>query len=51
MKRIPKSYDSLERKCAEIAEYNKEHGTNYSYGQHTALVRLGKIKHQRKKRR
>ena len=49
MKRIPKNYDSLERKCAEIEEYNKEHGTRYSYGEYTALVRLGKIKPQRKK--
>lgn len=39
-----KKYDRIERRCLEIKKYNAEHNTNYSYGEYTALVRLGKIK-------
>lgn len=35
--------DTLEEKCKEISRYNKRHGTHYSYGEYTALVRAGKI--------
>lgn len=38
-----KTVDTLEEKCKEISRYNKEHNTHYSYGEYTALVRLGKI--------
>lgn len=33
----------LEEKCKKIDLYNKRHGTHYSYGEYTALVRAGKI--------
>lgn len=35
--------DTLEEKCKEIALYNRIHGTRYSYGEYTALERLGRI--------
>ncbi len=44
MSREIKPYDRIERTCAAIAEYNKEHGTNYSYGEYTAMVRMKKIR-------
>lgn len=43
MSREIKQCDRIEMTCAAIAEYNKEHGTNYSYGEYTALVRMKKI--------
>lgn len=41
--RRKKHLDHLDRICLEINKYNKEHGTNYSYGEYTALIRIGKI--------
>lgn len=35
--------DHLADKVKEINEYNEKHGTNYSYGQYTALKRLKKL--------
>lgn len=35
--------DTLEEKCKEISRYNKRHGTHLSYGEYTALERLGRI--------
>lgn len=35
--------DRLANKVKEINEYNEKHGTNYSYGQYTALKRLRKL--------
>lgn len=43
MSKVKRKYDRIEKKCLELKKYNKEHGTNYTYGQYTALVRLGKI--------
>lgn len=45
--RRKKSLDHLDRICLEINKYNKEHGTNYSYGEYTALIRIGKIRRKR----
>lgn len=45
--RSKKHLDRLDRVCLEINKYNKEHGTNYSYGEYTALIRIGKIHHKR----
>lgn len=42
-KNFKRNYDSLEMKCKEINKYNEIHGTNYTYGQYTALKRLNKI--------
>ena len=39
----PKVNQRLDRKVKEINEYNKKHGTSYSYGQYTALKRLKKL--------
>ena len=39
--------DRLELTDRERMEYNKKHGTNYSYGMYTALVRLKKIRSKR----
>lgn len=36
--------DTLELKEKEIAEYNKLHGTHYTYGEYYAMKKLGKIK-------
>ena len=33
----------LDKKLKEISNYNEKHGTNYSYGQYTALKRLKKL--------
>lgn len=41
--------DHLTRVDCERIAYNKKHGTRYSYGEYTALVRLKKIKPDRKK--
>nr|DAF16540.1 MAG TPA: RRN7 Zinc-finger of RNA-polymerase I-specific TFIIB, Rrn7 [Caudoviricetes sp.] len=35
--------DTLEEKCKKINLYNKRHNTHYSYGEYTALERLGRI--------
>jgi len=35
--------DTLEEKCKKINLYNKLHNTHYSYGEYTALERLGRI--------
>ena len=35
--------DTLEEKCKKINLYNKRHGTHLSYGEYTALERLGRI--------
>lgn len=35
--------DTLEEKCKEISRYNKLHNPHYSYGEYTALERLGRI--------
>lgn len=43
MSNSKRKLDSIETKCLELKKYNKEHGTHYSYGQYTTLVRLGKI--------
>lgn len=40
---MKKVLDRLDKKCIEIAKYNKIHNTYYSYGEYTALVRAGKI--------
>ena len=32
--------------CEELKKYNAEHGTSYSYGEYTALVRMGKSQKQ-----
>lgn len=39
--------DRLELTDRERIEYNKKHGTKYTYGQYTALVRLKIIKPKR----
>jgi hypothetical protein len=44
-----KKLDHLDKVCLEIKKYNKANGTNYSYGQYTALVRGRKIKPDRRK--
>lgn len=36
-------HDTLEEKCKKINLYNKRHGTHLSYGEYTALERLGRI--------
>ena len=38
-----KKLDHLDLVCLEIAKYNKIHNTHYSYGEYTALERLGRI--------
>ena len=40
--RRKKPLDHLDHICLEINKYNKEHGTNYSYGEYTAFIRIGK---------
>lgn len=42
-----KPLDRLELTCRELDRYNKKHGTKYSYGQYTALVRQRKIRPHR----
>ncbi len=42
-----KKLDRLDKVCIELSKYNKKYGTNYSYGQYTALIRSGKIKPKR----
>lgn len=42
-----KPFDRIELIDRERLEYNKKHGTNYSYGMYTALVRLKKIRPKR----
>ena len=34
---------ALQRDVVEIMEYNREHGTNYSYGQYKFIKKLGEI--------
>ena len=43
----PKQLDRIELVDRERLEYNKKHGTNYSYGMYTAFVRLKKIRPKR----
>lgn len=40
---MKKVLDRLDKKCIEISRYNKRHGTHLSYGEYTALERLGRI--------
>lgn len=42
-----KKLDHLDRVCLELKKYNKKHGTNYSYGEYTALIRAKKIRPKR----
>lgn len=39
-----KKLDRLDRMCLYCADYNKKHGTNYSYGEFVAQISAGKIK-------
>lgn len=41
---IKKDIESLSEFVYKSEKYNKEHGTNYSYGQAQALLFFGKIK-------
>lgn len=43
-KRTKRKKDNIDLICEEKNKYNEEHGTSYSYGEYTALVRMGKIK-------
>ena len=36
--------DRLDRMCLYCADYNKKHGTNYSYGEFVAQIAARKIK-------
>lgn len=42
--RTKRKKDRIDLICEEKNRYNAEHGTAYSYGEYTALVRMGKIK-------
>lgn len=44
--RTKRKKDRIDMICEEKNKYNAEHGTAYSYGEYTALVRMGKIKSQ-----
>lgn len=39
-----KKLDRLDRMCLYCADYNKKHGTNYSYGEFVAQIAARKIK-------
>lgn len=38
-----KEKSNLEKRVAEIRNYNKEHKTKYTYGQYMVMLRLGVI--------
>lgn len=44
--RTKRKKDRIDLICEELKKYNADHGTSYSYGEYTALVRMGKIKSQ-----
>lgn len=39
-----KKLDHLDRMCLYCSDYNKKHGTNYSYGEFISQIAAGKIK-------
>lgn len=43
-RRTKRKKDNIDLICEEKNKYNEEHGTAYSYGEYTALIRAGKIK-------